>query len=145
MTAMPTEMILRIDQEIEINAAPEAVFAVLLEHLGEQFGAGQSEKLNLKLEPWPGGRWFRDLGDSRGHLWGHVQVFKPPTLLELYGPMFMSCAAVSHLQVRLTERGKGTLLALRHEALGLIKDEQRQGVTDGWRQFVQRVKQHVER
>ncbi|HEX3702577.1 MAG TPA: hypothetical protein VHU82_04550 [Vicinamibacterales bacterium] len=35
------------------------------------------------LEAWPGGRWFRDLGDNTGHLWGHVQAIKPPTLPEI--------------------------------------------------------------
>ena len=39
----------------------------------------------MTLEPWPGGRWFRDLGDNNGHLWGHVQAIKPPTLLEITG------------------------------------------------------------
>jgi hypothetical protein len=36
----------------------------------------------LKIEPWPGGRWYRDLGDNNGHLWGHVQASKRPRLLE---------------------------------------------------------------
>jgi hypothetical protein len=42
------------------------------------------------LEQWPGGRWSRDHGNGIGHLWGHVQVIKPPVLLELSGLMFMS-------------------------------------------------------
>ena len=41
----------------------------------------------MKIEPWPGGRWYRDLGNNAGHLWGHVQVIKPPTLLEICGPL----------------------------------------------------------
>ena len=39
----------------------------------------------FKLEAWPGGRWFRDLGNNAGHLWGHVRVIKPPALLEISG------------------------------------------------------------
>ena len=51
---------------------------------------------------WAGGRWFRcDRGNGGvGHLWGHVQVIKPPVLLELSGPMFMSYPAVNHLEVK---------------------------------------------
>ena len=44
----------------------------------------------MKLEPWPGGRWFRDLGNDNGHFWGLVQAIKRPTLLEITGPLFMS-------------------------------------------------------
>jgi hypothetical protein len=50
------------------------------------------------IEPWPGGRWYRDLGNETGHLSGHAQVIKPPTLLEFNGPMFMSFPAVNHVQ-----------------------------------------------
>ena len=39
--------------------------------------------------------WYRDLGNDAGHLWGHVQVIKPPTWLELCGPMFMSYPAAT--------------------------------------------------
>ena len=49
----------------------------------------------MKIEPWPGGRWYRDLGDDNGHLWGHVQAIKRPTLLEITGPLFMSYPASS--------------------------------------------------
>jgi hypothetical protein len=41
--------------------------------------------LPMKIEPWPCGRWYRDLGNNRRHLWGYVQVIKPPTLLEICG------------------------------------------------------------
>ena len=59
----------------------------------------------MKIEAWPGGRWFRDLGDNNGHFWGHVQAIKRPTLLEITGPLFMSYAVVSNLQYRLSEVG----------------------------------------
>ena len=52
-----------------------------------------ASRFPMVIEPWPGGRWYRDLGNNAGHLWGHVQVIKPPTLLELCGPMFMSFPA----------------------------------------------------
>src|SRR5215831_7733728 len=65
----------------------------------------------MLLEPWPGGRWFRDLGDGNGHLWGHVQAIKRPTPLEIAGPLMMSFAVASNVQYRLTEAdGGGTLI-----------------------------------
>jgi hypothetical protein len=99
----------------------------------------------MKLEPWPGGRWYRDLGNNVGHLWGHVQVIKPPTLLEITGPLFMSYAAISHLQYRLTEQGHGTLLSLSHRAIGEITPEHREGVPKGWAHGLMRIRQRAER
>ena len=54
----------------------------------------------------PGGRWYRDLGGDNGHLWGFVQSIKRPVLLEIWGPLFMSTAATSNMQYRLTEVGR---------------------------------------
>jgi hypothetical protein len=113
----------------------DAPLAVAFEAMLEQFGPGNSSlhgPMPMKLEAWPGGRWFRDLGNNTGHFWGHVQVIKPPTLLEVSGPLFMSYPAISHVQYRLTENGKGTRLTLTHQALGQIAPEHREGVSSGW-------------
>ena len=64
----------------------------------------------MKIEPWPGGRWYRDLGDGNGHFWGNVQAIKRPTLLEITGPLFMSYPVVSNVQYRLSEVDGGTLI-----------------------------------
>jgi len=57
----------------------------------------------MKLEAWPGGRWFRDLGEGNGHYWGTVQAIKHPTLLEFSGPLFMSQPVANNVQYRLSE------------------------------------------
>jgi hypothetical protein len=98
----------------------------------------------MKLEAWPGGRWFRDLGDNAGHLWGHVQVIKPPKLLEIYGPMFMSYAAISHIQYRLEAVGNGTLVKIAHKAIGLIPADHREGVHEGWAHGLKRIREIAE-
>ena len=97
--------------------------------------------MQLILEQWPGGRWFRDRGNGIGHLWGHVQVLKPPVLLELSGPMFMSYPAVNHVEVRLEEISGGTRLTLWHRALGLIDPAHRTGVTTGWQHILDTILQ----
>src|SRR5205814_298178 len=97
----------------------------------------------MTIERFPGGRWFRDLGDNAGHLWGFVQVIKPPTLLEIYGPMFMSYPAAGHVQIRLAEAADGVQVTLRHRALGLIEDGHREGATKGWLEILQGIKDHV--
>ena len=94
----------------------------------------------LVLEEWPGGRWFRDLGKNQGHLWGLVQVIKPPTLLEIHGPLFMSYAVTGHVQFRISQTADGAELSIRHQAVGMIDGQHREGVTSGWQSMLDRVK-----
>jgi hypothetical protein len=97
-----------------------------------------------RIEPWPGGRWYRNLGNGDGHFWGQVQAIKRPTLLEITGPLFMSCPAVSNVQYRLSEADGGTLIKFRHTALGLIQDGHREGVSSGWSRIHARVRARAE-
>jgi hypothetical protein len=143
--ALPAEHLLHVHQEIDIKAPLSVVFESLLEQLGPGFDTGEGKPMAMKLEAWPGGRWYRDLGNNTGHLWGHVQVLKPPTLVEITGPLFMSYAAVSHLQYRLTEQGRGTRLSLTHRALGEIAPEHREGVGKGWSRFLACVDERARR
>jgi len=124
---------LNIVKERQIAAPMDVVFETLLEP------HGPLAAMALKLEAWPGGRWYRDLGDNAGHLWGHVQVIKPPKLLEICGPMFMSYPVASHLQYRLVEKDGGTQLTLTHQAIGLITPEHMEGVNKGWGEMVEQL------
>ena len=135
---------LLVTQEIHVQASLDQTFAALLEQLGPGNESPQG-KMPMVLEAWPGGRWFRDLGDNNGHFWGNVQAIKKPTLLEITGPLFMSYAVVSNLQYRLSEEPGGTLIKFHHKALGVIKEEHRRGVSEGWTHLNQRVKAAAER
>src|SRR5262245_7495085 len=87
-------------KSIVIAAPIESSFEAVLAQLGRESQMPDGRPFPMKFEPWPGGRWYRDLGNNSGHLWGHVQVIKPPTLLEIWGPLMMSYPAVNHLQYR---------------------------------------------
>jgi Activator of Hsp90 ATPase homolog 1-like protein len=137
-------MTLDIKQEIHIHASLEATFAALLEQVGPHNQRGDGDPMPMKIEPWPGGRWYRDLGDNNGHLWGHVQSIKRPTLLEITGPLFASYPFVSNVQYRLTEADGGTLIKFRHTALGFIQDDHRGGVSQGWASILERIRKHAE-
>jgi len=147
-TTQETIHTLDIRKEVFIEASPEIAFQAVLEELGPGSQLPDGKPFPMKIEPWPGGRWYRDLGEvgghQCGHLWGHVQVIKAPLLLELNGPMPMSYPAVNHLQYRLKAEGGGTRLSLTHRALGLIPKEHRDGMPDGWEHGVQRIKQIAE-
>src|SRR5215467_11118927 len=84
------DLTLSITEEIHVKATPEVTFDALLEQLGPAMFGGDDRPMPMKIEARPGGRWYRDLGDGNGHLWAHVQAIKRPTLLEFYGPLFMS-------------------------------------------------------
>ncbi len=135
---------LNVTQEIQIRAPLDVTFAALLEQLGPHNEVEDGKPMPMKIEPWPGGRWYRDLGDGNGHFWGHVQAIKRPTLLEISGPLFMSYPVVSNVQYRLTEADGGTLIQFHHTALGLIQEDHRQGVSSGWSHIHERVRKQAE-
>ncbi len=139
---------LDIRQEIMIDAAPDVAFQALLEELGPGSVMLDGKPFPMTIEPWVGGRWFRDLGEAGGykygHLWGHVQVIKAPSLLELAGPMPMSFPAMNHVQYRLTAEGRSTRLSVVHRAMGLIPQDFRDGMPEGWAHGLRRVKQIAE-
>jgi len=126
------EMTIDVEQHVEVKADIGDVFKSVLHRFGEGSTSPNGESMQMVLEQWPGGRWFRDRGNGVGHLWGHVQVIKAPVLLELSGPMFMSYPALNHLEIRLEEIPGGTRVNLRHRAIGFLDPEHRAGVTKGW-------------
>ena len=134
------DLTLDISQSIEIKAAPGDAYKSLIRRLTSESATPNNQPMPMVLEEWPGGRWFRDLGNGQGHLWGFVQVIKPPTLIEIHGPMFMSYPVVGHVQFRLTQIPGGVELALRHRVLGLVDEQHRQGVTQGWAHILNEVK-----
>jgi uncharacterized protein YndB with AHSA1/START domain len=126
------DLTLNVIQEIHVRASLEVTFESLLEQLGPFNGGADDKPMPMTLEAWPGGRWYRDLGNGNGHFWATVQAIKRPTLLEFTGPLFMSYAVVSNVQYRLSEADGGTLIKFRHSAFGLVQEDHRAGVTQGW-------------
>ena len=135
---------LDISQETLVRSSVTATFAALLEELGPS-NLGQNDvSMPMTLEAWPGGRWFRDLGDNNGHLWGHVQAIKRPTLLEITGPLMMSFGVASNVQYRLKEVDGGTMIVFRHTALGLFPDGYREALSQGFKSIFDRIRRRVE-
>ncbi len=144
-TAQATDnLTLKVTLEIHVKASLEATFAALLEEIGPHNAGPDGKPLPMKIEPWPGGRWYRDLGDNNGHLWGHVRSIKRPTLLEIHGPLFVSLPALSNVQYRLSEAEGGTLIKFEHVAFGLLEEALRRGVSAGWNSLNERVRARAE-
>ena len=144
MTASTLEdLTLNVTHEIHVRASLDATFDALLEQIGPANQTPDGKPLPMTIEPRPGGRWFRDLGQNNGHFWGLVQAIKRPTLLEITGPLFMSSPVVSNVQYRLTQVDGGTLIAFRHTAFGFVPEEYRD-VKKGWVPLLDRIRAHAE-
>ncbi len=135
---------LRVEKEIFIAAPIDIAFEAILEEFGPDNQLPDGTPMPMVLEAWPGGRLFRDLGNNAGHLWGHVQVIKPPTVLEITGPLFMSYACANHVQYRLVAEGVGTKVSLVHRGMGEIAAAHREGVVSGWGNLLDRIKKEAE-
>jgi uncharacterized protein YndB with AHSA1/START domain len=148
MTATMSEidnLTLSVTQEIRVNAPIDVTFDALLEQLGPGNETPDGTPMPMKLEPRPGGRWFRDLGGDNGHFWANVQAIKRPTLLEFSGPLMMSYPVANNVQYRLKEEGSVTVINFQHSGFGLIQESHRKGVVVGWGFMNEQAKKRAER
>ena len=135
---------LNVSHEVHVRATLEATFDALLEQMGPGNETPDGKPLQMTIEAWPGGRWFRDLGQGNGHFWGHVQAIKRRTLLEITGPLMMSAPVMSNVQYRLKQVDDGTLMTFRHSGFGFVPEEHKQGVAKGWTPLLDRIKRQAE-
>jgi Activator of Hsp90 ATPase homolog 1-like protein len=136
-------LIVTITEEVFVRAPLDATFEALLQQMGPENATPEGTPLPMTLEAWPGGRWFRDLGNGNGHLWGLVQAIKRPTLVEITGPLFMSSPVVNNLQYRLKEVPDGTMMSFRHSGFGIVPDQPGR-MDEGWRALHERVRRQAE-
>ena len=139
-----SNLTLNIEEEILVRAPIQITFESLLEQFGPECSRPDGESLQMKLEAWPGGRVYRDLGNGNGHFWGNVQAIKRPSLLEICGPLFMSYPVISNVQYRLSEVPGGTLIKFHHSALGFIPDNMREGINKGWSNMHEQTRKRAE-
>jgi hypothetical protein len=145
-TTVPTSeaQTFTITEEIAVHASVDQTFLSLLSQMGRLNEAPDGTPLPMVLEPFPGGRWYRDLGGDNGHLWGFVQSIKRPALLEIWGPLFMSTAATSNLLYRLSETSDGTLIKFTHTLVGPFPEDHRSRLASGWAVMHARAKKAAE-
>ncbi len=143
--SLPPIETVEIQKAIDITAPIEIAFEAMLDELGPDAQMIDGTAMPFKLEAWPGGRWYRDLGNHSGHLWGHVQVIKPPTLLEICGPLMMSYPAMNHLQYRFTAQAGGARLTFVHRGMGAITPQHREGMPKGWGHWIDKIRARAER
>ena len=102
-----------------------------------------SQEIEIKAAP---GSVFRNMiAGLSAIMGGDGKLIKPPTLLEIYGPMMMSYPVAGHLQVRCAQIGGGTLVTLNHRAMGLIDPKHREGFPEGWGKILKSIKDASEK
>ena len=144
-TTAPSEsQTFTITEEIAVHASIEQTFQSLVAEMGRLNETPEGAPLPMVLETYPGGRWYRDLGGDNGHLWGFVQSIKRPTLLEIWGPLFMSTAATSNLLYRLSETPEGALITFTHTLVGPFLEDHRPRMASGWTALHARVRKAAE-
>jgi uncharacterized protein YndB with AHSA1/START domain len=143
-TVAPVTETFTIKEEIRVRASLEKTFASLLAEMGPRNQTPDGAPLPMVIEARVGGRWYRDLGGDNGHLWGFVQSIKRPTLLEIWGPLFVSTAATSNLMYRLSEADGGTLITFTHTLVGPFPEDHRPKLGAGWAVLHARVRAAAE-
>ena len=135
---------LSVTLETRVNAPIETTFQAVLDQLSTFNETPEGVSLSMKLEPWPGGRWYRDLGDGNGHFWGNVQAIKRPQLIELSGPLFMSYPVSNNVQYKLREENGATVITFHHKGFGLIDEGHRKNVVTGWTFILEQSRKQAE-
>lgn len=147
--AVPAEITsVHVEQEVEVEAPPERVWAALTEEVEAWWGSPylHGPATNLVLEPWPGGTFREDWGEAQGAVWGVVTTVERGLRLEIQGPMGMAGAVVGISRFTLGPvEGGSTLLRLSHEAFGHIDAETERNYGLGWQDLLGvRLKAFVE-
>jgi hypothetical protein len=133
-----------IEQRVVVQAPINDVFEGLIHRMGEGNKGAEDAPMPMVLERRPGGRWYRDLGNDAGHLWGHVQAIRPPDLLEVYGPLAMSLPVANNVIIRLKEIDDGTEVVLKHIGSGPVPEGWDEGYRGGWGDWLNDVKTDCE-
>ncbi len=141
--------VIRIEQEVTIDAPPARVFDALTKNLGAWWGPpyllGQSAR-DLIVEPTLGGRVYEDWGGGEGALWGTVTSLKKLDHIEWTGRIGMGGAVIGVVSYTLEARGKGTLLKLSHRAAGEVTLDTERNYGGGWQDLLgSRLRAFVER
>ena len=146
---------LRIEQEVEIAAAPERVFDALTAQIGAWWSRHFSPAPRaIALEPWPGGRLYEEFGGGAGDagvtggaLYATVTYLERGRRLALTGALGMPGPVLGVVTFDLEPRAGGgaTLVRLSHHAIGAVDADTQDRYGAGWGALLRdRLKRFVE-
>lgn len=153
MTATQTASSTRtttVQGEIEIDAPRERVFEAILRETESWFWPGRDGDRNppSKIEPWVGGRFWRDesaqRGDGAGELYATLATVRPPEMVRMVGDFASEHAYCGTITIRLDESGVGTRVRVTHACSGDVPEDKVREFDDGWRDELGNLKRFVE-
>lgn len=122
--------ILRLENELHFDAAPERVFAALTEpdQISRWFPHtyGQGRVRRVVFEPRVGGAQYEDWGEGRGYLYGHVTEWDPPRRYAVRSRLH--AGTVMDTAATIEAKGSGSTLRSSRVIVGPIDDEQERGI-----------------
>lgn len=135
----------RIEQEVELAVPRERAWAALLDVGGWWCHHFAERSPDLRLEPRLGGRFYEAWGEGEGALWGTVIFIRSPEVLRLSGPLGMNTAVNSVYEFGLGTKGKGTVLTLKHQAIGFLDSKWKKAHKEGWQELWKHLKEFAEK
>ncbi len=105
---------------ITIDAPLDRTFRYFVDRIGDWLlGYPSRENLDLKLEPFAGGRIYRDLPNGASIWWATVQIYRPNERLDFAGPLFVTAPSLSHVHVEFGEDTNGaSRVSVHHRTIG---------------------------
>lgn len=144
-TTMPMESLnlkfgtMRIELDVPISAAPEAVFDALTGDVSAWWGrpyVHSDEARAILVEPKVGGRCWEDWGNGEGALYATVIALSRAKELKLAGPFGMGGLCHSVVTYTLEAKEGRTILKVSHVAAGEIDEESRAQYAAGWEDLI---------
>lgn len=130
---------LDVANDVTIDAPRERVWDAVT-RMGQWWPHRFRDGSTVHLEPFVGGRFYEDWGDSTGALYGTVVKLSAPSQLVVAGPMGMGGPVVGVWSLDLAETDGRTVLSYSHRAFGDISAETVQGYTSGWPEVLEALK-----
>jgi DNA-binding transcriptional ArsR family regulator len=118
----------RLAFELRIAATAQRTFEVMTQQSLDWFPVtyGADRVRRVVLEPRVGGQHYEDWGDGRGHLYGQVTVYDPPTRWATRGRV--SPGTILDTEYELTEDSGAVIVRVRKVAVGPLTEEEAAGI-----------------
>lgn len=134
-----------IEEEITVEADRDRVFTALTDDIGQWFWCGEkNEQPPVKLEPWAGGRFYREWDGGASELYGIVELVSPGKALRLNGSIGGTRAIASLTTIKLEESDGATVVSMTHRMAGELAEEDMVDYKAGWADELSSMKRYVE-
>src|SRR5215469_16137459 len=118
----------RLAFELRIEASVERIFQVMTQetHRWYPHSYGGDRMRRVVLDPRVGGQHYEDWGDGRGHLYGEVTVYDPPTRWATRGRVMPG--TILDTDYQLSEQPGAVVVSVTKVATGPMTEDEAAGI-----------------